>query len=272
MPADLHIHTHFSDSTLSPREIVEEACRGGLSTIAITDHDTIDGISESNYWGEQYGLSVIPGVELSANTLKREVHMLGYFIDMNSESLRTYLRTFRETRYKRAQKMVEKLAELGQRISFDRIKELAGRGCIGRLHVAAVMCEARIADSTAEAFQYIGQNGPCYVPKYHISPRQAIQIIRAVGGLPVLAHPGTLDYDEFIPQLISEGLAGLEAYHTEHPPKVEEHYRHLAEKYGLLITGGSDCHGLGKGRIMIGERVISDEMVTKLRQAHCGMQ
>lgn len=270
MPADLHIHTCFSDSTLSPGAVVEEACRQGLSTIAITDHDTTDGISEAIYWGEQSGLSIIPGVELSTNTFKREVHILGYFIDLNSEVLQTHLRVFRETRYKRAQKIVEKLAKLGQRISFERIKELSGRGCIGRLHVATVMCEAEIVDSKAEAFQYIGQHGPCYVPKHHISPAQAIRIILDAGGIPVLAHPYTLNYDEIIPQLVSEGLMGLEVYHTEHPPAIEKHYCHLAQKYGLLITGGSDCHGMGKGRIMIGERVVSDEMVDRLRK--CGMR
>lgn len=241
--ADLHLHTNFSDGILSPEEIVIAAERLGFSAIAIADHDILDGIEPAMLVGEKRGIEVIPGVELSAEANGEEVHILGYYMDWQDQSFREELQLFRDSRHTRAQKMVDKLNQLGVDIKYDDVLKQADSASVGRPHIAAVLVDKGYVANISEAFRrYLRDDGPAYMPKHKLSPAEAITLILDVGGIPILAHPGTLKQD-IIPELISCGLMGLEAFHPNHAIEISDYYRYIAKHRNLLITGGSDCHG-----------------------------
>ncbi|MDI6781291.1 MAG: PHP domain-containing protein [bacterium] len=265
MDADLHIHTWFSDSTLSPKQVVTYAREMGLKAISICDHDIIDGAREAIEYASN-SIKIIPGVELSAVAMQHEIHILGYFMDMNDSCFNERLEAFRKTRISRIFEMIKKLAAIGIKIDSKQIFEVAGKGSVGRVHVATVLCKENIVSSVQEAFNlYLGYNKPCYIKKTRISPEEAIRIIREAGGVPVLAHPGVSMCDEIIPELVRLGIKGIEAYHPMHPLPLWKHYEKLAKKYRLLITGGSDCHGTARGQMMIGTVRVAMDAVEKLR-------
>ncbi len=265
MNADLHIHTWFSDSTLSPVQVVTYAREMGLKAIAICDHDIIDGAKEAVEYASG-SIEIVPGVELSAVAMQHEIHILGYFMDMNDSCFNERLEAFRKARISRIFEMIERLAAIGIKIDSSQIFEAAGKGSIGRVHVATVLCRENIVSSVQEAFNlYLGYNKPCYIKKTRISPEEAIKIIREAGGVPVLAHPGVSKCDEIIPELVRLGIKGIEAYHPMHPLPLWKHYEKLAKKHRLLITGGSDCHGTARGHMMIGTVRVTMEKVEKLR-------
>lgn len=269
MSADLHIHTTFSDGTLTPAEIVREAKKAGLKTIAITDHDVVDGIEEARREAQRVGIEVIPGIEITTEIPGYEIHILGYYIDYNSPELSQILKKIQEDRSARIGRIVAKLDKLGVKIDTQRVLEVAGRGSAGRPHVARVLLEAGYVKSIREAFnRYLDYKAPAYEPHYKLTPPEAIKLILSAGGIPVYAHPGTSKCDHLIPDLIGSGLLGLEVYHTGHGQTKTKHYLRLAQKYGLLVTGGSDFHGLGSGRETgLGSIAISDELVEKLKEA-----
>ncbi len=242
MRGDLHLHSTASDGQYSPRELVEMALAKGLEVISITDHDSTDGVDEA--WEAARGtpLEVIPGVEISAETAAQEAHLLGYYVDHHYEPFQDRLRKIREFRCHRAWRIVEKLARLGMSLSKERVMEIAGRGSIGRPHIAQAMVEKGYVSSTNEAFTYyLGRNGPAYVPRYKITPIQALQIVLEAQGLPVLAHP--LEVLHLLPELVGTGLVGLEVYYGQYTPQEVHYLAQQAEKYSLLATGGSDFHG-----------------------------
>jgi len=243
MFVDLHIHTQASDGALSPAQVVERAIDRGLAAIAITDHDIVDGcLPAALAAGER--LEVIPGIEINTEWGSQEVHILGYYIDLNDQRFLDVLEELRQARLGRITKIVRKLAEIGVKLEMSRVLELAGDGTIGRPHVALAMIEAGYIETIREAFtDYIGYGAPAYVPRYKLSPAEAVQIIRQAGGIPVLAHPGLIGDDDLIPALVASGLQGLEVYYPEHSQEQVTHYRQLAEGYGLIVTGGSDYHG-----------------------------
>lgn len=273
MPADLHIHTSFSDGLLSPEEVVKRAHKSGLTIIAITDHDTVDGIPRAMAEGGRIGIKVIPGIEFTTDLPETEVHILGYYIDYKADWLLELLKRIRNDRINRIYKIVEKLKKLGINVDVNEILTLAclpaGRvdiGSVGRPHVARVLLQKGIVNSIQEAFnKYLDYNAPAYVPHFKLTPSEAVKTVIRAGGAPVYAHPAVSNKDDIIPELIKEGLAGIEVYYSRHSDSQIRHYLSLAKKYGLLVTGGSDYHGFGTMRdVSLGDIKMSDEEVRKL--------
>jgi len=259
---DLHLHTTASDGQYSPAEVVHKACELGLACIAITDHDTTDGIEEALRAAEATTLQVIPGVELSTDVPRSEVHVLGYFVAYKEPSFQAKLDLFRDSRLNRAQRMVAKLARMGRPLDWRRVRQIAGAATVGRPHIARAMLEKGYVSSIDEAFdRYINRNGPAYVERMKVSPLEAIQLILEADGVPVLAHP--LYQNHLVPELARQGLVGLEAYSTGYTPDETRFLVELATKYGLLVTGGTDFHGEDVqpehllGGVMVPQAVVS---------------
>lgn len=253
---DLHIHSTASDGRLSPEEVVARSAGLGLTTIAITDHDTVDGIVPALEAAEAFpGLRVIPGVELSTDVTQGEVHILGYFIDYTSRELRARLERMRNSRRERAQGMIAKLRDLGIHVEWRRVQEIAGSGSIGRPHLAQAMLEKGYVASFSEAFDsYIGRGSPAYVERKKMAPVDAVELILGAKGLPVLAHPLTInDPEAMVIELKTAGLVGIEAYYKNYNTDEVSGLASLAEGYNLVATGGSDYHGIDTDtEIMIG--------------------
>jgi predicted metal-dependent phosphoesterase TrpH len=240
---------------LSATELVARAASLGIEVLAITDHDTTEGVPAALAEAQRRGVVVVPGVEISAVSGREEIHLLGYFVDRDGAELQTLLARAREARRERAQKMLARLAELGLSIEWDRVVEVSGGGgSIGRPHVAATLLEAGHVSSYNEAFNlWIGRGGPAYVERYKLLPEEAIGLLRRSGGLPVLAHPyfysrngerrAGLDLEHWLPRLRDAGLEGIEVYYPKYPRAARRHLLALAVQHGLLITGGSDFHG-----------------------------
>ena len=246
MQVDLHIHTTYSDGIDSPEKIVSLAKSAGLGAIAITDHDTLDGVIPAVTAGLQQHLEVIPGIELGSEYGGEEIHILGYLIKLNHKEFLEKLSLFRKTRIDRMKKMIQKLRNLGFEIELDRVFKISGSGSLGRPHLATALLETGAVKSTAEAFDlYIGAGRPAYVPRYKLTPTEAIQLIRSAGGVPVMAHPGLNHSLDLLGELKAAGLAGLEAYHPAHNQEKTAYYVRLAGANGLIATGGSDYHGPG---------------------------
>lgn len=270
MSADLHVHSAHSDGTNTPEEIVKLAKNAGLKTIAITDHDTINGVSCAQEAGKFNGLEVIPGIEFTTEAYGAEIHMLGYFIDIKNITLLQTLDKIQKGRVDRIYKIAEKLRALGLNIDADKIFEIAKNESPGRPHVAKALIAAKEVSTFKEAFdKYIDFNGPAYVSHYKLAPNEAIKLITDAKGIPVLAHPAASDRDEVIPDLIKEGLLGLEVFYPSHRWQQTKKYKDLAKVYGLLITGGTDFHGENSGReIKFGDLTITDNLVEKLKNEY----
>ncbi|MFC1846378.1 PHP domain-containing protein, partial [Chloroflexota bacterium] len=256
MKADLHLHTTASDGRLEPQELVKLAAETGLDVIAITDHDTIDGVSPSLIAAEKYpSLTVIPGLEISTDVSNGEVHILGYFIDYTDDNLLNRLNEMRNSRELRAKKMVAKLNDLSMEIKWQRVQELAQDGTVGRPHIAQALLEAGYINSMREAFdKYISHSGPAYVERDKMLPVDAVKLITNAKGLPVLAHPTYVgNLNKLIPDLIKAGLIGLEACYGKYTPGEIRRMKEMAGRYGLIPTGGSDYHAFGdNSEAMIG--------------------
>jgi 3',5'-nucleoside bisphosphate phosphatase len=270
--ADLHIHTTASDGTLSPEESVREAARVGLAAVGIADHDTIAGLAPAIAEGDRVGVIVVPGVEINTDVGKDEVHMLGYYVDYESDSLNTQLEKLRAGRLDRAGKIVAKLNEAGVNVIMDRVVEIAEGGAVGRPHIARAIVEIGAAGSIASAFgRYLVRGRPTYVPRYKLTPFQAMEIIREASGVPVFAHPGTHNHDELIPGLVEAGLKGIEVYHTDHSACHVRRYLEVARRYDLIPTGGSDSHGPDNVKtVEIGSVTVDLSIVHRLRAAANG--
>jgi len=252
---DLHSHTTASDGGLAPQDLVARAASLGIEVLAITDHDTTTGVPAALAEARRRNIVVVPGVEISALSGREEIHLLGYFVDIENEELQSFLGRTRIARRERAEKMLARLAQLGLAVKWERVVELAGEeGSIGRPHVATSLLEAGLISSWAEAFdRWIGRGCPAYVERYKLTPEEAITLVRASGGLPVLAHPyiynrkgerkKDLDLKHWLPRLVEAGLAGIEVYYPNYPRRVSRSLLELALRYGLMISGGSDFHG-----------------------------
>ncbi|MBE3559475.1 MAG: PHP domain-containing protein [Ktedonobacteraceae bacterium] len=269
---DLHTHSNASDGLYAPSELLQQAKAAGLRVLALTDHDTTDGIAEAQRAAHALSIELIAGIEINTYLNEKEVHILGYFIEYEQEEFQNTLQTLRDARERRGERMVEKLNGIGLRITWERVRELA-HGAVGRPHVARALMEAGYVQSVGEAFdKYIGAGRPAYVPRYRLSPADAIRLIASVRGLPVLAHP--LDYPgldllrQVLPDLCKAGLVGLEVYYGPYTPEQEQALLVLAGQYQLIPTGGSDFHGPGIHPTPLGGHHVPLEVVQRLQAAH----
>ena len=264
---DLHIHSTASDGRLTPADIVREAAERGLTFIALADHDTVDGIAPAQAAAQAFpGLKVIPCVEISTDIPHDEVHVLGYFIDYADHELRATLDRFKNSRLRRAQGMVAKLADLGIHIDWQRVQEIAGGSSIGRPHIAQAMLEKGYITSIKQAFaEYLGHDRPAYVEREKMTPAETVELIIKAKGLPVLAHPLTLsDPEAMIVELKAAGLVGVEAYYDGYTTEEINRLLGLANRYNLIVTGGSDYHGLDPTETGIGDADLPIESVERL--------
>jgi 3',5'-nucleoside bisphosphate phosphatase len=269
MRIDLHTHTTASDGLLTAEALVAEARERGVGLLAVADHDTTAATDAALAAGQSTGVEVWSAVELSCDIEGGEVHMLGYFVDHRLTWFQALLQRLRDGRERRAERMVGLLASLGAPVSFDRVQALSDGGAIGRPHVARALLEAGHVKSIGEAFErYIGRNGPAYVERVKVTPPQSVEILRASGGLAVLAHPGWGDQDALIPDLIAAGLDGIEVYYPEHTPDQVSRYAAMAQRHGLVVTGGTDFHGGGLAtRVPLGSQYVPETIVPALRAA-----
>lgn len=244
---DLHIHTSASDGRFSPAEIVSRSAAAGLAVIAITDHDTVDGIAPALQAARTFpSLRVIPGVEISTDIPAGQAHILGYFVDYTDHELQIALEKMRNSRWERARKMVARLEDLGCRIEWERVREIAGAASVGRPHIAQALMEKDYVESIKDAFtRYINQDGPAYVERDKMTPVQAAELILRAKGLPVLAHPLTVpDPEAMVIELKAAGLTGIEVYYKDYSRDDINRLLRLSDRYGLVNTGGTDYHGL----------------------------
>jgi predicted metal-dependent phosphoesterase TrpH len=267
MFADLHLHTLFSDGTYTPAGLVDAAVAAGLSEIALTDHDTVDGWEEVSAHAEQAGLAFVPGTELTAELNGRELHILGYYVDSAHPELAGELRSAQEIRCRRVREMVARLNELDIAISVDAVLEAARCRAPGRPHVARALVAAGFCTSLDEAFErYLKKDRPGWVPKSKMSVAKALRLIHAAGGVAVIAHPGLNHDDRLVGRLARMGFDGIECRHPKHSPAATARYEEMARELGLIATGGSDCHGTTKNRPTIGTVRIPRSWVDALRQ------
>lgn len=265
---DLHLHTTCSDGHDTPEELVEAAVCAGYKTISITDHDTVEGVIKGLEAAKGKPIELIPGIELSSLEGKDDIHILGYYVDYEDPVFLKQIEFFKEKRKERAEEIVRYLNRLGLDIQIETIFRIAHGAPIGRPHIAEALLSEELIDSYGEAFRYIGTDGPAYVPKYKVKPAEAIELIINSGGIPVLAHPGVTDRDELILELKECGLMGIEAIHPFHTPEKQWFYERLAEKYDLLITGGSDWHGQGRSstfRKLINSHKVPHKTITEMK-------
>ncbi len=248
MAVDLHVHSTASDGTLTPEEIVREAARLGLAGLAIADHDELGGSAEAAAHASALGVTLVPAVEISTDYEDVEVHILGYWIDPGDTRLGERLKAIREGRVLRAQRIVDRLREIGvDRIGLEHVLQEAGRGSVGRPHVAAALVRAGVCNHPQEAFRrYLGKTAAAYVPRVRPTTVDAIGIVREAGGCPVLAHPGLVPHrPQIVEHVAAYGVEGVEAYHPKHSARQVANFVRRAKAAGLLVTGGSDSHGPG---------------------------
>lgn len=283
---DLHSHTTASDGTLSPTQLAELAAKQGLSAIAVTDHDTIDGVAEAREAGARLGVEVVPAIEISAIWPTGTLHILGYLLDIGSPVLTEKLKAFRAARDDRNPRILAKLAELGVPVTMEEVVSHAGGAVIGRPHIAAALLARGHVRNIKEAFtRYLGDTGAAYFDKDFLQPAEAIDVIHAAGGLAVLAHPKWLkcgteeELESAITRLRDAGMDGIECYHSDHDSGDESLYERMARRHDMLITGGSDFHGhakadiqLGRGRggLRVPHEVLDRLKAAKARRAAAG--
>lgn len=268
---DLHTHSSRSDGTFTPSEVVRLAAERGLDVVALTDHDTTDGLEEAVHEGLRLGVEVVPGVELSTEFESTSVHVLCYWMDPANADLQLELRRLRDHRLRRGEQMVERLQALGIPVDFERVREIAGEATIVRPHIAQAMVEVGAVASEQEAFDlYISDGGPAHVGKHALDPLDAVGLIVQAGGVCVLAHPGMWAAQASVPHELIEGMAaagmrGLEVDHPDHAPEMRERYREMAARLGLVATGGSDCHGTRYEPVRLGTSLCDPEAFADLR-------
>ena len=263
--ADLHLHTQFSDGTFTPEELVLRAQNAGLACIALTDHDTVEGCARAAAACAAVKLEFISGAELTAEHEDTEVHILGYFLDPQNQVLLDRIAKFQSVRQNRINEMCAALNQQGIPLKAEAVFALANCRSPGRPHVARALVKEKLIGNLDEAFEkYLKKGRPAWVPKTKMSALEGVELIHQAGGLAVMAHPGLNRTDDIIPGLVKAGLDGIECFHTKHSTVMSERYLEIAEKYDLLVTGGSDCHGFSKKAPLIGTVRLPYEHVEKL--------
>ena len=264
---DLHMHSTYSDGQLEPAALIDLAVRKGLAAVALADHDCLDGVPEYEEAAEIVGLETVSALELSCIHRGRDLHILGYGVDVEDAPLREMLRRFCETRENRGLKIVEKLGAMGIELDAQEILDTSGAGALGRPHIAEALIKGGYARDFNEVFRkYIGEDCPAYVEKYKMSPADAVSCIHDAGGLAFVAHPGFyLEDMEGFNELLEEDFNGIEVYHSQHTPETAARLAEIAEDRGLLKSGGSDFHGFA-GRDSLGEPHVPYEFFSRIRE------
>jgi predicted metal-dependent phosphoesterase TrpH len=273
---DLHTHTTYSDGSQSPTDLVKEAAGLGLSAVAVTDHDTVDGLAEALEAGERYGIEVVPGIEINLEHDRVTMDMLGYFLaGMPTAELQQELAELRTYRAERNARMLERLAELGLPLDEDDLAAAAENGAVGRPHIGEAMVRRGYVSSISEAFElYLRRGAPAWVDRRRLALGRALKLLRASGALPVLAHPGIIRADatglnHIVRDAARGGMAGIECYYPLHDEETVARCLGLARKYALVPTGGSDYHGTVKPDIRLGVASgggpVPDQVLTDLR-------
>ena len=275
--ADLHSHSSVSDGTEPPASVIQRGAEAGLDVLALTDHDTVAGHREA-VRALPRGMTLLPGAELSCRLEGHSVHLLAYLVDADNDALAGELAEIRESRLFRAKAMVDKLAALGVPVTWEQVSEIAGGGVVGRPHIARAMIDAGVVASLEEAFtpDWLGPGGPAYVSRYALDPARAIRLVRAAGGVTVLAHPrgrgrGWQLPDAVIADLGRAGLTGIEVNHPQHDEGERGRLRELARTLGLIASGGSDDHGALTG-FRLGSELAPDGSYEALIEQATGAQ
>lgn len=267
MFADLHLHTNFSDGTYTPEQLAGHARRCGFKAVALTDHDTMEGCERMAAACLTNGVEFVPATELTAEHNGHELHMLGFFLDAQNPKLVTDLGKFQHVRQQRIHEMVARLNELNIPLPVEAVFALANCRSPGRPHVARALIQAGLCATLDEAFErFLRKGRPAWVPKFKISASEAIALIHQAGGLAAMAHPGLNHNDELIPILVEAGMDGLECFHTRHSTTATQRYLEIADRHHLLVTGGSDCHGMNKGKPLIGTIKIPYDCVLRMKE------
>lgn len=255
---DLHTHSVYSDGTFTPKEIMKYGKEKGLTAIALTDHDTLEGIYEAEMWGSKYGVEVIPGIEVSTEYEGTEIHIVGLFVNSENEEFNSALTELRKSRENRNRQMVEKLNEIGVSIKYEDVEKRAEGGIITRAHIAREIINKGYAGSNNEVFvRYIGKDKPAYVKRQVLPWTETLRLINESEGIAVLAHPLLYKLSQnrlemIIRELVKGGLAGIEAYYSTHSPSDINYVKRIAQKYKLRLSGGSDFHGANKPKLDLG--------------------
>ena len=271
MKIDLHVHSTYSDGTFDPKEVVDSAIGLGLTTISITDHDNMLGYYCAKTYIEENNksLEIIPGVEINTFHKKQEVHVLGYFMDLENPAFQAMIEKQQKARKSQAKEIAKRLQKIGINVTYEDIKKCTiEKSSIGRPHIAKAISQKGGTASVAEAYtKYINNSSSVYVQRKTVTPHEAVEIIYDAGGIPVIAHPCDIDNaQELIEELMSYGLRGVEAYHRKHTPAIIEYFCSLAEKYDLIVTGGSDFHSpsLYTGQVIMGKNFVPPKIIEEL--------
>lgn len=265
---DLHLHTRYSDGSWTPEDLCQEAMHRQLSAIAVTDHDTLDGVPAMLEASERLGIEVIPGVEITCRVEDREIHLLAYLPGnaWKNPELTAVLAYSKQIRQKRIGEMVARINELGIPVTEAEVLACSDCGTLGRPHVAMALVKRGVVKTNEEAFErFLKRGKPGFVDRYRMTVAETIGHVNRAGGVAVLAHPALNRVDEKIADMTQQGLGGLEIWHSRHSAGQTEHYRKLAERFGLIVTGGSDCHGNVRGRAMVGTLQVPYECVDAIK-------
>lgn len=282
MPVDLHTHSRFSDGSDSPTALIEKALSAGLSALALTDHDTQDGIEEARSAGARLGLDVVPGIEISCEWAPGTLHMVVLFLEPGEGPLQDRLARIRGARATRNDRIVEKLNGLGIDITNEEVAEEAGTGVTGRPHIAAVLIRKGVAEDMRAAFDdYLGNGRPAYVPRERLTPEDSIELALRSRALPILSHPYTMgleseaQFREAFGYLAGLGLAGIDCYYPEYSPDEREALAAVTRSFGMIPSGGSDYHGTYKEGLQLGtgwgDLVVADEVLEELSAARAAL-
>jgi predicted metal-dependent phosphoesterase TrpH len=267
MFADLHLHTNLSDGTYTPEELAGHGKRLDFAALALTDHDTVEGCSRMGAACRELGVEFLSGTELTAELDGIELHLLGYCVDVNNQKLLDEVGRFQLVRQNRIREMVARLNQLNIPLQAEAVFAIANCRSPGRPHVARALVQAGFCSSLDEAFErFLKVNRPAWVPKSKMSAFDAINLIHQAGGVAAMAHPGLNRTDEIIPAMVEAGMDGIECFHSKHSTATANHYLQMADEHHLLITGGSDCHGMNKGKPLIGGIKLPYQCVEKIKE------
>lgn len=257
---DLHLHTNASDGRCSPADVVSRAAAARLSVISVVDHDTFAAQAEVASAAAAAGLRTVPGIEITAVWQGLDVHILGYYLDPARPDLQRFLEAQREDRVRRVTEILRRLSDLGMGVDLEQVLVPVGERvphAVGRPQVARALVQSGYAADTREAFdRYLAEGQPAFVPRIGATPPEVARLVVTAGGIASLAHPGLLDRDQLVPGLVDAGMQAIEVYHPEHAPETVVHYRAMAERYGLAITGGSDYHAEDTRDVTLGRMTL----------------